>query len=158
MVTPADNPHKPGTPEHRTWEHVNVHEPRRYPGIERDTATERANGRMAALKARMTPQAERNQWVADICAEVEAATRECGPNRKPLATAAVITAPFGLTADQLKAFRDQWTDNSIDRFAAADDLLRVWSDPNLGARLLTSSPPQGDTRYNPDTRSFEAQA
>lgn len=131
MSTPADNPHKPGTHEHREWEHVNVHEPRICPGPELTAAYKRANGRLAALKAHLTPQAERSQWVADICAEVAAATRECGPDRKPPATGGVITAPLGLTSAQFKAIRDRWKDNSID--------------------LVDVPPAQGDVRYDPDT-------
>ena len=137
-MTPACAGYQPGSPEHRTWEHVNVHEPRRYPGIERDTATERANGRMAALKARMTPQAERSRWVDDICAEVEAATRECGPNRKPPEPAEPVDWAM-VARDLTSTLRDALMPLPVFRYGATFDpatgsvygSLWSWTSPPL---------------------------
>lgn len=47
----ADNPHAPGTPQHRAWEYANVHAPRRVPCDARDQATQVADERIARVKA-----------------------------------------------------------------------------------------------------------
>lgn len=48
----ADNPHAPGTLEHKDWEYANVHLPRQSPhSAERERATAIADERIARLKA-----------------------------------------------------------------------------------------------------------
>lgn len=47
----ADNPHAPGTLEHKDWEYANVHAPRRLPCDARDQATIAADERIARVKA-----------------------------------------------------------------------------------------------------------
>ncbi len=47
----ADNPHAPGTPEHRDWEIVNVHSPRQHSCDARKEAIRVADERIARVKA-----------------------------------------------------------------------------------------------------------
>lgn len=76
MMRVADNPHKPGTAEHRDWQDLNIHWPRSTGGLDWAEAKAAADARLAVLKAQVRASHGPNHgWVENILREVEEATR-----------------------------------------------------------------------------------
>lgn len=99
-MTPADNPHKPGTDEWREWEQRYISHRTRDP-LEYAEMAALGRKRMNAVKAR-TVWTERQAEVAAVLAEVEEATRECVPGRvasKPKVSATGCYYSLPLTFD-----------------------------------------------------------
>ena len=102
----ADNPYKPGTTEHRAWEHEHIHNQRGWGTPEYEAATAIADARLAILKTQVLanrhPKADEHDA---ILREVADATRPEPPTWLPTGIFGPRTFTFPISKELLDDFR-----------------------------------------------------